>query len=65
MKVIVKKYGGTSVSSVTKIKNIAKKVVEDATRNNVVVVLSAMGKTTDQLVSLANRCTKNPDMRDY
>ena len=65
MKVIVKKYGGTSVSSVTKIKNIAKKVVEDATRNNVVVVLSAMGKTTDQLVSLANRSTKNPDMRDY
>ena len=37
MKVIVKKYGGTSVSSVTKIKNIAKKVVEDATRNNVVL----------------------------
>ena len=65
MKVIVKKYGGTSVSSVTKIKNIAKKVVEDATRNSIVVVLSAMGKTTDQLVSLANRCTKNPDMRDY
>ena len=65
MKVIVKKYGGTSVSSVTKIKNIAKKVVEDATRNNVVVVLSAMGKTTDQLVSPANRCTKNLDMRDY
>ena len=65
MKVIVKKYGGTSVSSVTKIKNIAKKVVEDASHNKVVVVLSAMGKTTDQLVSLANRCTKNPDMRDY
>ena len=33
MRVIVKKYGGTSVSSVTKIKNIAKKVVEDATDN--------------------------------
>ena len=65
MKVIVKKYGGTSVSSVTKIKNIAKKVVEDATGNNVVVVLSAMGKTTDQLVSLANRCSKNPNNRDY
>ena len=51
MKVIVKKYGGTSVSSVTKIKNIAKKVVEDASHNKVVVVLSAMGKTTD-LISL-------------
>ena len=65
MRVIVKKYGGTSVSSVTKIKNIAKKVVEDATDNKVVVVLSAMGKTTDQLVSLANRCSKTPDAKDY
>ena len=39
--------------------------MEDATNNKVVVVLSAMGKTTDQLVSLANRCSKNPNIRDY
>ena len=65
MNIIVKKFGGTSVSSAGKIKNIAKKIVEESSQNRIVVVLSAMGKTTDQLVSLAQKCSKYPDPKDY
>jgi aspartate kinase len=65
MRLIVKKYGGTSVATATKIKNIAKKVASESKINKIVVVLSAMGKTTDHLVSLAKKCSKNPDLRDY
>ena len=65
MKIIVKKYGGTSVATVKKIKDIAKKVAREANSNRIVIVLSAMGKTTDHLASLANKCSKNPDLRDY
>jgi aspartate kinase len=65
MKLIVKKYGGTSVATPTKIKNIAKKIVEESDSNRLVIVLSAMGKTTDNLVSLAKKCSKNPNLIDY
>ena len=55
MALIVQKFGGTSVGSVEKIKNVAKRVIEEVERgNNVVVVVSAMGKTTDELVTMAN-----------
>ena len=65
MKLIVKKYGGTSVATPTKIKNIAKKIVEESDSNKLVIVLSAMGNTTDNLVSLAKKCSKNPNLIDY
>ena len=65
MKLIVKKYGGTSVATPTKIKNIAKKIAEVSDSNRLVIVLSAMGKTTDNLVSLAKKCSKNPNLIDY
>jgi len=65
MKLIVKKYGGTSVATPTKIKNIAKKIAEESSSNRLVIVLSAMGKTTDNLVSLAKKCSKNPNLIDY
>ena len=65
MKLIVKKYGGTSVATPTKIKNIAKKIVEESDSNKLVIVLSAMGKTTDNLVSLAKKCSKSPNLIDY
>ena len=65
MKLIVKKYGGTSLSSSTKIKNIAKEIYLEANNNKIVIVLSAMGKTTDQLVALSEKCSKNPNPRDY
>ncbi len=65
MKLIVKKYGGTSVATPTKIKNIAKKIAEESHANKLVIVLSAMGKTTDNLVTLAKKCSKNPNLIDY
>ena len=65
MKLIVKKYGGTSVSTPTKIKNIAKTIASESNNNRLVIVLSAMGKTTDNLVSLARKCSKSPNLKDY
>ena len=50
MKLIVKKYGGTSVATPTKIKNMAKKIVEESDSNQLVMVLSDMGNKTDKLV---------------
>ena len=47
MALIVQKYGGSSVADVEKIKNVARRVVESAGGNQLVVVVSAMGKATD------------------
>jgi aspartate kinase len=66
MSTIVKKYGGTSVSNISKLKNIAQHILEDYQNdNNILVVLSAMGKTTDELIALANKSSKSPNPRDY
>lgn len=65
MSIIVQKYGGTSVGDIEKIKNIAKKVVETKRQGNkMVIVVSAMGKTTNQLVSMAHEITENPSERE-
>ena len=63
--IIVHKYGGTSVATTEKIMNIAKYLgsVKDA-GNDVVVVVSAMGKTTDALIKLAREITDKPDTRE-
>jgi aspartate kinase len=63
--VIVQKYGGSSVADVTKIKRVAQRIAE--TRDSgkrVVVVVSAMGDTTDDLLSLARRVSDDPDRRE-
>jgi aspartate kinase len=52
MALIVQKYGGSSVADAEKIKNVARRVAEQAPCNQLVVVVSAMGKTTDGLISL-------------
>lgn len=65
MKLIVQKYGGTSVGTVERIKAVAlriKRYVENGYA--VVVVVSAMGKTTDQLIDLAKQITQTPDKRE-
>ncbi|MBL7166256.1 MAG: aspartate kinase [Dehalococcoidales bacterium] len=65
MALIVQKYGGSSVADAEKIKNAARRIA--ATRdegNEVVVVVSAMGKTTDNLVSLAYQVNEHPDDRE-
>ena len=64
MALIVQKYGGSSVADVEKIKNVARRVVESAGGNQLVVVVSAMGKATDGLVNLATRISNSPDPRE-
>ncbi len=65
MAVIVQKYGGSSVADAEKIRNVARRVA--ATRgkgNQVVVVVSAMGDTTDELISLAYQLNEQPGERE-
>lgn len=65
MKLIVQKYGGTSVGTVERIKAVAARIKRYVDNSySVVVVVSAMGKTTDQLIDLAKQITKNPDKRE-
>ena len=64
-KVVVQKYGGSSVSSSEKIKLIANKLIERKKKDpKIVVVVSAMGDTTDNFISLAKDITKYPDKRE-
>ena len=61
---IVKKFGGTSVGSPERIMNVAIRCVEDYKKgNDVVVVLSAMGKSTDELIDLAHKVNPKPPKR--
>lgn len=65
MALIVQKYGGTSVGDVSRIKNVANRVIREHNNGNqVVVVVSAMGDTTDILIELMGQITKNPDPRE-
>jgi aspartate kinase len=64
MALIVQKYGGSSVADTEKIRNVARRVADAATANQVVVVVSAMGKTTDGLVSLAQQIVPTPEPRE-
>ncbi|MEG9297057.1 aspartate kinase [Mangrovibacillus sp. Mu-81] len=65
MSIIVQKFGGTSVGSVERIQNVASRILEEKNRgNDVVVVVSAMGKTTDTLVGLAREITSQPSKRE-
>ncbi|MFN6462308.1 MAG: aspartate kinase [Nostoc sp. DedVER02] len=65
MALIVQKYGGTSVGSVERIQAVAGRVYKTVKAgNSLVVVVSAMGKTTDGLVKLANEISSNPNRRE-
>jgi aspartate kinase len=65
MALIVQKYGGTSVGSAERIQAVAQRVVATVKAGNqVVVVVSAMGKTTDGLVKLAGELSANPARRE-
>jgi len=62
---IVQKYGGTSVGTIDRIKNVAKKVAKTkADGHDVVVVVSAMSGETDKLIALANAITETPEDRE-
>lgn len=65
MALIVQKYGGTSVGSTERISVVADRVVQTASEgNSVVVVVSAMGDTTDELLSMAQKITPLPNARE-
>ncbi len=62
---IVKKFGGTSVGDKDRIYNVAERIAEEyRSGNDVVVVLSAMGKTTDELIAKAKDINANPPKRE-
>ena len=65
MALIAQKYGGSSVADAEKIKNVARRIAAVKEKGSqVVVVVSAMGKTTDNLISLAHQITDHPDERE-
>ena len=64
MALIVQKYGGSSVADVERIGSVARRVGESASGHRLVVVVSAMGKTTDGLVALARQLGPTPDPRE-
>ena len=65
MSIVVQKYGGSSVADVTRIRQVADRVMRTKRGgHDVVVVVSAMGDTTDDLLRLAKQVSPNPDRRE-
>src|SRR4030042_1305987 len=65
MALVVQKYGGSSVADADKINNVARRIVATKEKGNeVVVVVSAMGKTTDELIQLAGKINPKPQERE-
>lgn len=64
MGIIVQKFGGSSVESTEKLFNICKKITKEYDNNKVIVVVSAQGNTTDNLIKEAKEINKNLDKRE-
>ena len=65
MPIVVQKYGGSSVADVTRIQQVAERIMRTkAAGYDVAVVVSAMGDTTDELLALARKVAANPDRRE-
>ena len=65
MPVVVQKYGGSSVADVQKLRRVAERVMAARRQgHDVVVVVSAMGDTTDDLLAMAKQVSPNPDRRE-
>jgi len=65
MALIIRKYGGTSVGDIEKIRDVARKVIDTHKQGNrMVVVISAMAGQTDGLITLANEMVDDPDPRE-
>lgn len=65
MSIVVQKYGGSSVADTQRLKRVAERVMQTrASGHDVVVVVSAMGDTTDNLLALAKTISPNPDRRE-
>ncbi|MFC1861845.1 aspartate kinase [Chloroflexota bacterium] len=66
MALIVQKYGGSSVADAGRIKNVARRIAAARDKGDrVVVVVSAMGDTTDELIELAYQVTEHPSEREF
>jgi len=62
MSLIVQKYGGSSIADSEKIKNVARRITKAKDEGNqVVVVVSAMGDTTDELIRVAHQVSEQPE----
>ncbi len=61
---VVQKYGGSSVADAERIRSVAERVARTSKEAQVAVVVSAMGKTTDNLIALARQITDNPSDRE-
>src|SRR5438128_72080 len=65
MRLIVQKYGGTSVGSAERIRNVAKRIIETQREDcRVVAIISAMAGVTDELIKLAHQMSPEPDKRE-
>jgi aspartate kinase len=64
MALLVQKFGGSSVADAEKIMNVARRVAASAPGNQMIVVVSAMGKTTDGLLALSRQISTTPDLRE-
>lgn len=65
MRIIVKKFGGSSLASIERIKQVAQRIIEDKNDSQqIVVVVSAMGDTTNKLIEMAHQITKEPSERE-
>lgn len=65
MALVVQKFGGSSVANPERIRNVAQRVVETKKAGNqVIVVVSAMGDTTDELITLMNQISNKPPARE-
>jgi aspartate kinase len=65
MSIVVQKYGGSSVADINRLRLVAQRIMRTKRRgHDVVVVVSAMGDTTDDLLGLAKQISANPDRRE-
>ena len=65
MSLIVQKYGGSSVADAERVRNVARRIAKAKDEGNqVVVVVSAMGDTTDELIRMANQVSEQPGERE-
>src|SRR5205823_5497658 len=66
MRLIVQKYGGTSVANPERIRNVAKRIVQTQGEDcRVVAIISAMAGVTDELIKLARETSPDPDKREF
>src|SRR5687767_1320919 len=65
MAIVVQKYGGSSVAGVSRLRQVADRIMRTRQQgHDVVVVVSAMGDTTDELLAMAKQVTPNPERRE-